>query len=604
MYNKSKNIKNRLIKLAIILIYASFICILSGCGSKTQKNSYIKQVDDEFTSYCKNLFYDINSNNRFDLYSNINNPKELNIEIPTKVFPDIIKNKDEEKNKYNDILNHLSSIKADNLSNDNKILYNSLIKYINIEISLLNYDSFYNPLNNDDDLIKSFYLLMLSYNIHNEEDIEVYMSLLNEYDDFLNDIYIYLNDKALNNQYLTSTLLQAKISEIYKYKVGPDGGAILLNLKEQLQNCTFINDEQKNNYIKEANELLLYSYNTGIDKFIDELNELSSKTDNNKALYSFDNGQNYYKLSVNKNCGLYFKNLEDLSYTIDEQINNYLNKYSNINIESESDILNNIHNYDDCIKYLTSGSTVLFPVLANYNIESALSSEFIKFKTCDFINLENQDNDIKFTDRYNEQINNIFIKSNYLSPEVSDFANIKNLAASLLPGKLYYINYYKRSIIDRYGQENPIWRLIYSKNYIEAYGNYIKVYSHYFDESLEQSKFISKDIILMCIYAYLDLEVNYKGNNEIFVKNYILKYYPDIDETAVNMIYEEIINNPAKYFSTYAAYINIMKLKNKIYEKDKENDNPEMKFHELLLSYPPTYCDIINKQYKEDISNK
>ena len=155
------------------------------------------------------------------------------------------------------------------------------------------------------------------------------------------------------------------------------------------------------------------------------------------------------------------------------------------------------------------------------------------------------------------------------------------------PGHLYQTMYEDSLKLD------PVRNIFYFGGYVEGWAAYAERYAYRFTslDSDSAELLAANSFLLLGLYARADTGIHYEGWKPEDLAAY-LEAFGITDETALNSIYQAIVQNPANYLKYYLGAVEILELKKEAQETFGEHFAIK-DFHEFILSIGPAPFSVI-----------
>ena len=155
------------------------------------------------------------------------------------------------------------------------------------------------------------------------------------------------------------------------------------------------------------------------------------------------------------------------------------------------------------------------------------------------------------------------------------------------PGHLYQTMYEDSLKLD------PVRNIFYFGGYVEGWAAYAERYAYRFTslDSDSAELLAANSFLLLGLYARADTGIHYEGWKPEDLAAY-LEAFGITDETALNSIYQAIVQNPANYLKYYLGAVEILELKKEAQETFGEHFAIK-DFHEFTLSIGPAPFSVI-----------
>ena len=583
----------RIMKKGLAALLAMLLCLpLSGCQSK--------KGSEDFAAYTKELPALFMKYNSFDTNFLFNEPENYGIkkDLYTLDYVSLDDYKAYEK-EMSDRLEELDEYDYDKLNEDQKITYD-LLKKANEDDEMEAEDSYYLTLNYFDTntgVQAQLPLSLWNYEFKNKKSVDSFIAILDQTPELFKK-YTQLEKTRQDKGYgMSKTKMDDVIKAIHTINT-TDQSYILTTALEQLDQVTFLSDEEKTSYKKQIKTAFEGNYTEAWKQTEKALKAIDIKTKGEGELSSYKNGKEYYEDIVTEAAGVetieeYDKFLSDEEGKISMRLLALFQKYPELKeYITDTDKLNkamqNTHYTDldsaDAViealeKEVAKGTD--FPVIDKLNYQMREFPKSMKDTTLAaaayFVSA--YDGDTSHKERM--ILNGEFKQSNFTS-----------IAHESFPGHMYQNNYFK-------SVDHDILRsLLGASAYSEGWATYIE--DKACDYSEEPGICHLSNINSQLVYVYilqLDKKIHYEGMTRDEVYTYMKQNFGITKEKDLKEQYEQLLENPGVFANYYAGLYRILGLKADA-EKAWGDDYSDLRFHKAILDLGPLPMDLLEKYMK------
>ncbi len=499
-------------------------------------------------------------------------------------------------------LSALSHISKDHLSEADSYTYELLVRYLNRSLAGAEFTYYSEPFSPNSGIQSGLPILLADYTFRRKEDVEDYLAILDQTDEYLSGLLLYETEKAdaglFMADYSAAKVIDA-CSAIMDEKQLEKGTHFLHStFEERINTLTengIISDEEAAAYISENDRLLTTVMAPAYEQIADTFTLLTGRGNNECGLYYFPKGREYYEYLLASTTGSDRPVSEIKRLLFEDFQDNYnamlilLAKYPQI---------------------ADSGLTASFdltmedPAMILQDLREHMKEDFPAFPA--------SDKDFRTTvtvKAVSPSMENYSSPAYYLTPPIDDltnniiYINGKNTADHLTlyttlahegyPGHLYQ-TVYSRLYLNG-NQSVSLRHLLHYGGFVEGFAYYVENLSYdYAKDQVRDNAYatayyeacrLNRNIHL-CLYSLLDIAIHYDGATEDQVKQ-ILKSIGITDSASVSAVYEYITEEPVNYLKYYLGYMEIELLK----EKAKllwDNEFTLYRFHKFLLESGPS----------------
>ncbi len=568
-----------MLKRTLLILLLSISLLFGGCGKDSSKNPK-NRTCAAFDEFTENVFCDIVSSNTINLHFTLAHPENHGITDHKITLGDYgFDFFTEEYQKAEKWLNALYEFDYNLLTPTQQLTYDILEDALDSEIIAGDYIYYSEALSPLTGYQAQLPILMANYTFRNKKDIETYLLLLAEFDDFFTKIMEFQKTKSEQGFFMPDFMADDVIEQCESFTENPEMNWLVETFNSRISEADWLTESEKNKYCKENLKLVTEDVTNAYSIITDVLTNLKGTATNEAGLCYYSDGKEYYAHLVRSATGS-AKTVKELQLLTEEYIKNSLQEiYSNmINNPTLVDSLDTFafscSEPSKILEHLKQNITSDFPALpetsckictVHESLEDSLSPAFFIVPPID----ASKDNVIYINNRY------------------SNSALFTTLAHEGYPGHLYQ-NVYVASL------NLPAVRSLLSyPGYTEGWATYVEYYSYKLDnieENVAQTLALN-DSATLGLYAYLDMGIHYDGWLYEDVLEY-LKIFGFTSEEIARDIYEAILENPANYLSYFIGYLEITELKDTAAKKLGENFDIK-DFHTFLLNMGPAPYDII-----------
>ncbi|MDQ2087535.1 DUF885 domain-containing protein [Herbivorax sp. ANBcel31] len=559
------------IKKTILLILIFTLAITTFGCSETDDNLLLEKfMEDTFLEELKA------NPSMINLY--LLHPENYGLEDVEMSLPDIL-NIEENNKRYKSYLNKLDKINYENLSKDNQLQYD-IIKYHYSSYADLELQKFSETASPIFGIQAQAPLLLGTYRTEIEKEFEDYLNLLKDLPRLIDDLIELHQQKAEDGLLMPSIQIRDVITQSRNFIADKDNHYLITSFNERkgLEN---VDSDKANEYIEKNREIVLNKVIPAYDNLKSAFNDLMRKTENEKGLYYFENGKEYYEQIARINSGS-SKSIDEIITAIDNKLIDSLSEISVIEesksvsyslTDSPKETINMIKDsmYDDYPSilepelYITSLPHILEGRVGGYYIQPTID-----------VSTKNT----VLTRRDMLQDLNMYI----------------DLAHEAYPGHLYQFNYALQLDLP------DIRHVLGFPGYTEGWAVSTEFQALNYIDLPEWVKIKTKhtSIINRLLFARIDIGVHYQGWTIEQVKQYI-------DNTSAGQIpssaasvhtWNRVITSPGFSLPYGIGYLEMAEMRDKA--EDTLDENFDLKeFHRFILDMGPAPFEIINEYFED-----
>lgn len=575
-------------KYAFYSFLLTLFLFCTGCqNNSTQKGS---QAFEDFTY---NIFVEEVQSDAISLNYTLTNPEHYGITEYTPTFGEF--SLEEMQSSYAQMENYLTALNEfsyKDLTKEQQITYDIFKQYLELELSSTDYMLYSNVLGPNTGLQAQLPVLLSEYHFNDKEDIETYLLLLEDLPRYFKQIADFEIKKSKAGLFMSDQTANSIINQCKNFIKSKEDNVIIEVFNDRIDTIDFLSKDEIKKY-KAQNKTLVFDYVIpAYELLIEQLEALKGTGTNEGGLCNFPDGKEYYEYLIASKTGSShsMKEINDmLTESIETGINNMIETAN-----GDSAIFEKVENTTypltdpkEIIEYLKEAIKENYPELedVNYNIkyvhkslEKDLSPAFYLTPPLD-----------------NYFGNSIYING-YSEYNIDDIFPV--LAHEGYPGHLFQNVYFNQS------SPNPIRSLFSFGGYSEGWATYVEMDSYSMMNINEEvaSIIMNNQIATLCMYAQIDLGINYFGWDKGDTSAY-LEGFGFSSEELTNEIYQTMIAEPANYMQYALGYLEIIELREQA--KKKLGDDFSLKeWNTFFLDMGPAQFEIIEDYMKDWIKEQ
>lgn len=591
-------------KQLLFLLPVPFLCAALFLGfTKTSRN---------FRSFTQNLFYSELSENTLSLHYTVANPEDFgltDVEVKLPVFTSENKNKQEVL--LEETLAFLRTVKENRLNKEEAYTLELLRSYFENEEAAKKYFYYHEPLSPSSGMQTQFPVLLADYTFRSKKDVEDYLKLLEQSEDYFHGLLIYEQEKSKAELFMSDSTAKKVISQcdaLMDTTLLKNGTHFLQTTFSerllQLKEKGLVTDKEIKAYESENNRLLTTVMAPAYTALGDGLFLLSGSGKNTAGLAGFEHGKNYYLYLIKREVGSY-RDINAIKALLCEDFDKNLEALVNATTKSPellahaadnhfTDVLP-FENAEAMLSYLQKRMSKDFPSLpepAPFVVKN-ISDSLAAYSSPAFY----------LTPPLDDCRNNVI----YLNPN-NHYGRLElftTLAHEGYPGHLFQCVYYNSKPV---AKKMPIRSLLGYTGYAEGYALYVELISYDYatelalgageKEAAAYYQLLKNDRkVQLGLYSLLDVAIHYDGADYAKVKKFLSSMGITKEETC-RAVYEYIVEEPTNYLKYYLGYLEILNLKEKAAE-EWGNDYSDYEFHKFLLDAGPSDFQALENRVAE-----
>ncbi len=612
MRNFTKSTLHRFPWLAgFVTVATAFLLFVSSCHKE----------EILFQSLATDLFQDEMLSNTLNMHYTIADPESFGIQdyevvLPCYSYENVLDGQTQTQN----LLGRLKSLDADKLSSQAGFTHALLIDSLENSLALSSLSLYEEPLSPSSGMQSQLPILLAEYTFRSVQDIEDYLKLLDQTDEYFEALLTFEQEKAAAGLLMASSSIEKIVEQcdtiLSVDELNAEMHFLQTTFQERLQPLVEsgqLNSEKAGSYAALNNRLLRTVMQPAYEALGDGLLVLEDKDIPLRGLASKPQGVTYYEHLLRSQTGS-DRPVAEIKNMIAEHFDREYLIFTNILTKTPS--LATLP-YDSLL-------TEYFPLqnatqmLAD--LQARMSDDFPP------LNSESQEYTLPAVSvkTVSESLENYCAPAFYLTPPLDDtsqnaiYINEKSTPAGLelyttlahegYPGHMYQSVYHNRAVM----QEEPdaisnVRELLWYGGYLEGWALYVEFISYdyaaqmYTDRGNEELAAAVKltrhnRSLLLGLYSLLDIMIHYE-NADREQTAALLANFGITNELSVSAIYQYIVEEPTNYLKYYLGYLEILALKEQA-QKLWGDAYTDLEFHTFLLESGPADFPLLEETLK------
>ncbi|MEY8266973.1 DUF885 domain-containing protein [Lachnospiraceae bacterium 64-25] len=552
-----------------------------------------RQDDPEAFDACMDeMFKELVVQNTINLHYTLAYPENYGItDYPVTLGDVSVENLQRSADELKEMEEVIHSFYEADLSPEQELTYTILMDYIETEKSVAHLE-FY------DELLEPTYgyqaelpIILAEYTFRKEQDIEDYLTLLLQMDEYYAQIIAYEEKKAEAGLFMSDDAADMVIEQCEEFIQEPENNYMIEVFNDKIDSFEGLSEEEREEYKERHDEIVTTEVVDAYQTLIDGMRALKGSGTNELGLCYYEYGKEYYEYLIHSEVGA-----DDSVKRLEKKIERYID-----------DFLQDL--YDAAIESPEVYEEIMNFSLPDMEPEEGLQDLLIKMEE-DFPEPPQVDFTVKYvhpsmqdhlspafyltTPIDDIKNNSIYINGKYTKNGAEDSGDLyTTLAHEGYPGHLYQ-NAYTLSC------DLPLIRnLISYKGYTEGWATYVEFEYGYPYAAEDHSEtavdlYARNSAVSLALYAYIDLGIHYEGWDKEDVKE-VLSMFMDVDQETLDGVYEAVLYDPAGYLSYFVGYLEFLELREEAMEELGE-DFDIKEFHDFILRTGPAPFYIIESR--------
>ncbi len=570
-------------KFIKVLLSSILIFSIVGCRKNDEEvNDEVVEIDnEEFNTFLNEAFLEIMYGDIITLHFGLIDYEYYDAdkpEVSLGEFDDYETLKDD----HEEDVETFSNFDRTTLSASQQLIYDKIAFNLEINEEFLEYQEYEFLFRPSSSIIENLKTIFNEYRILDQEKLDDYITLLEDFDRYLDDALVITKEQANSGIFMEDSIIDSTVEQIENLLSENGISVFTKGFNDKLNTVDYLTEDEKNSYITRNEEIVYNEVIPALEEVRDVLISLKGSNQYGPALASYPEGKEYYEVISKYNTSL--------DYSIDE-----LYEYLETSF------------YDGIAElYTLSYDTTVFE---DTNVESdpyVLIDTFFDNYESAFPSIGEVDYKIEFLDPAYTDPNVLAYylvapidDYNYNSMKINEAALLENpigfyetLAHEAVPGHLLQNVY---AIIN---DSHPI---NYHLSYLgsgEGYAMYVSKYAYMWATDYDEDTIRALTLNTKISYianAMMDIGVNYYGwSIEELQKNFGLIF--SLDEESATELYYGLIENPGSILSYGVGFAYYEDL----YDNAKEHkDFDIIEFHEALLTIGEAPLEVVKQEVEK-----
>lgn len=587
-----KTKKSGYISLAGVM---SLCLVLSGC-SPVQEEERVgteKEREEEqkkFMDMEKRLFQEEMRKDALYLHFFLAEPEKFGIyDYKIDIGKYSVREMREERKQLQNMKRQVEGFDYNLLTEEQQLTYEIIIEYVDTELLGEGLELYSNPLSPTIGIQAELPILFSEYSFYTEKDIEEYLELLSQVDEYFAQLVQFEEWKSKEGLFMSDETADKVIDSCERSLVDPSDSFLTYTFSEKLDDLALLTMEEKETYKERHRKVLENDFIPAYKILINGIEKLKGTGINEKGLCYFPKGKEYYEYLVASSTFTSYETVEEIKAAILERM-----EWEEIEIfntlSKNKELLERLNDYEfsltdplEILSQLKKEMKGRFPEISEVehhlkyvpeSLEDILSPAMCRTPPMD-----------------RPQDNAIYINR---GEEFKDYDWYTVLAHEGYPGHLYQSIYFMEN------NSSLLRRIMTNTSYVEGWATYVEYLSYEFDNGLDPilGKVRANDSSFsLALSALLDIYIHYDGWGKEDVMEFLEGELGDFSQEAIDGIYEAIIDNPANYLQYYIGYLEIANMR-RIGEEGGKGFK-EKDFHTFLLDIGPAPFSIIKSRFEK-----
>lgn len=559
-------------------------------GSQEQVKAQALKEQERFQKEMEELFCSEISETQVNMHFMLKDPSRFGISKAKNLYPSLAPEKLEEaRQSQQELKELLDTFDPALLTESQRLTLQILDSYLATEKRTQGLELYYQPLAVTIGVQAQLPILLAEYEFRGKQDVEEYLELVAGIDEYYQDIMDFEKRKAEAGLMMSDRTIDHVIESCESFLLVPGDNFMTQTFDTRLEQVAGLTEEEKAGYRQLHAQALEQHFLPAYQLLIDGLTALKGTGTNEGGQCGYPRGKEYYEYQVYAATGTSCPSVDELLKDVERTMEDGLISTSLL-LRKYPELIHEVDSYAfrqtepegimEELKTLTQEDYPALPAcsytfkMVPKALELSLSPAFYLVSPLD--DYEN---------------NTIYINGN---PQFAGSDLYTVIAHEGYPGHLYQNVYFNTQNHDN------VRKLISFPGYSEGWATYVERESYIMDNGLrpEMGQLLADNYIAaLGLHACLDIYINYKGWTREQVKEYLQRYYNQPD-SAVESLYDAMVENPANYLSYFVGCMEIRNMREEA-ESRLGNRFDLKEFHKFILDMGDAPFDVIRGYFGE-----
>lgn len=553
---------------------------LSACASPAQSGD----TGARFDAYMDDLFHEDIVQNTVNLHYTLAYPENYGITDYEVTLGEYSREKMEEScEEIEGLKTELSAFDREDLSPQQQLTYDIFMDYAETELSVKDLLYFSEPISPIGGTQSNLPIILAEYTFRTERDIEDYLALAAQMDEYFTGIIAFEKEKAEAGLFMPDVTADEVLDQCTEFIADIENNYMIDVFNDKIDAFEGLSDEERQAYKDQNYTVVTTDVKNAFQILIDGLTELKGSGENELGLCYYEDGVRYYEYLIRTGVGT-DASVPDLI----ERTERYMNRCMDQMLDTITENPEIWYELDDYAFPLTDPDEILADLTEKIKTDFPEPPDVgYEVKYVHPSMQEHMSPAFYLTTPVDDIDNNVI----YINPEHLGEDSSQDLYTTLAhegyPGHLYQNSCTNSS-------ELPLARnLLGCSGYSEGWATYVEFYAYGIsglDKDLADVLRWNQAYTLG-IYAYLDLQIHYNGWDRDEVTGYLSDIGIDDEEVAAE-IFETLQAEPAEYLKYFVGYLEFLNLRNNA-RNELGDDFSAKEFHRFLMETGPAPFYII-----------
>lgn len=570
--------------LTLLLAGCSLPFLTPGNSSSSTESIPNTETSEEFAACLNEIFRSEVTSSTLNLHYTLKNPSSYGITDYPVTFGHITSASDNAKT-LKQTQKKIHSFSRDQLPLKQQFTYDLLTDYLTLQQKLCQYQDYEEPLIPSNGIQSELPVLLVEYAFHTPGDVDDYLELLSQTDDYFEELLDFEKEKADAGLFMSDANCDQVISECEEFISDSKNHYLITTFSDKIAAVDGLSEKEIRHYEKTNAKIVQNSVFPAYRSLIDGLTELMGSGNNDWGVCYYPDGKSYYELLVYSDTGDH-DDMKTIQRKIETQRTDDIRACADL-IQKNPDIL------QKCSAQTLSQTD---PIQILESLKQSMQNDFPMPPDAGY--------DVHYVD---QSLQDYLAPAFYITAPIDDYSNnsiyINNakgnsgisafttLAHEGYPGHLY------QTIMSYSSGMEPVRSLLNYPGYVEGWATYVEMMSYRYAglDTDTADLLMHNQSATLSLYASSDIGIHYDGWTAPDMYKF-WETYGITDHDAIDEITGLIVSDPGNYLKYYVGYLNFLALRENI--QSSYGDSCSLTdFHKTLLTMGPAPFSLLDSYF-------
>lgn len=587
----------------ITAISFSVMLLLSISGCNRQNTGTASGPNEDFDEFLEELFLEEVTDNTLNLHFTLKDPEGYGIEDMEPTFGDLderdFSNMEEDWEDLEATFQELQSYNYNKLDEKQQLTYDILYRYMEQELSIKDCEYQGTLFGQVTGVQSNMPLNMSLYEFYSAEDVEDYLALMEQLDDYFDYCIEYEHFRTAEGYGMSDGAIDDAVEQCEEFLTHREDNYLITTFEHRIDALDGLSDTERASYKDQNRNIVMNTVIPAYETMIDELNALKGKSEDRGGICNYEGGKEYYEYIVSHKTGS-SKSIEEMKKILEDVLDDATNMTYDV-YANAPDVLMEYYGDEN---FVVEGLSQPESFLEYYKQEMIGGFPTPPAITYTISDIDPSIADIvspafcvtPCIDDYTQGV----IQVNRSEDNGGGGALSATYAHEGYPGHLYQMTYFLST--DPY----PIRDMLSFLGYDEGWAMYVEMrsynwvtYENYDDEYVREM-YVAGELQNIAFCCLADIYVNYYGYTVEDLADYMNEM--GFNGDAAQGLYDMMVEEPGYYPQYFIGYLEFVELRDYATEQLGADFNEEA-YHKVILETGPCDFTTLREQMDEYIDS-